>query len=97
LAHSWLSFQTPAGTLAPARASRTVLTGRGGARRLKAASCWSMLDSSALVLLRTSIFQVPARSIDAMAELTIACVARQLNATRQSDAEHERGTNGSLT
>ena len=43
--------------------SGTVLAGRGGAGRLKAASCCSTEVSSALVLLRTSIFQVPMRSM----------------------------------
>ena len=78
LPHSWLSFQTPEGTRSPAKASRTVFAGRGGMGRLKAASCCSTEASSALALPRTSIFQVPVRSMPEMAVLTVACVARQL-------------------
>ena len=40
--------------------------------------------SSALLLPRISIFQLPVRSIAEMAVVTVACVARQLKVTRQS-------------
>src|SRR5262245_44401633 len=86
LAHTWLSFQMPEGTLAPANASRMVFAGRGGVGRLKAASCCSIFDSSVLVLPRASIFQVPVRSIEEIVVPTVACVARQLNTARQIQA-----------
>jgi hypothetical protein len=76
-----------AGTRSAANASRTALAGRGGLGRLKAANCCSKETSSALVLLlRISIFQVPLRSMAAMAVLTVACVASQLKMTRQPQA-----------
>ena len=68
----------PEGTRSLAKASWTVLAGRGGAGRLRTASCCSTEASSALALPRTSIFQVPVRSMAEMAVLTVACVARQL-------------------
>ena len=86
LLHSWLSCHTLGGTRSPASASCTVLAGRGGVGRLKVASCCSIVVSSALVLPRTSIFQVPVRSMAEMAVLTVACVARQLKTTRQIQA-----------
>ena len=44
------------------------------------------LYSSAFVLPRTSILQVPVRSMEEMAVLTLPCVARQLKVTRQIQA-----------
>src|SRR5215831_20693340 len=69
------------GTLALASASRTVFTGRGDAGRLRAASCCSIDASSVFAFVRTSIFPVPVRSIDEMAVVTVACVAKQLKTT----------------
>ena len=74
------------GTLVAASPSRTVFIGRGGAGRLRAASCCSIDASSVFAFVRTSIFQVPVRSIDEMAVVTVACVAKQLKTTPKSQA-----------
>ena len=89
---------TLGGTRSAASASCTVLAGRGGVGRLKAASCCSTDVSSALVLPRTSIFQVPVRSIDEMAVLDrrVRCKAAEGHQADPGDAEEDRATERAL-